>query len=571
MDEYSNNITEKTVYDKLVKHLNQCITNYFTKHVSLISDEKYDKLYRILVETEKQHPDWITSDSPTQKVGELESNFPKKKHISRMYSLDNIFDHKGLTSFLKRFSPFKKEFSDVDQYYVDCKLDGAAIELIYTDKKLTSAITRGDGQVGCDILVNAMTIPNIPHRIQTSETVIVRGEVVVHKEDFLNAQHEREENHLPPFSNCRNYASGSLMQKDPEVTKKRNLRFYGWELIVPSNLNLSHDQQIKYLTKLGFNVPVGRLCYSSDEILSLINEIARMKIELPYEIDGAVIKQNQWEYRKPLGWNNHAPKWAVAWKFHTDGAETTIKKIRWSMGRTGRLTPVAVIEPVSINGVTISEVNIYNANYIESNHVGPGAKIRVIRSGEVIPRITEIITKGTYIGIPTTCPYCGETVIYDGTILRCNNPNCKEILISLITNAVSDDMLNIPGIGETTIRYLVENNEITNFIDIFFPIISQNKRIQSLADKLVSRMQQINNMELLLIIGIPGMGRAIAGRLATETRSLEGFRKLLENPKELKLLMISDIVKKNLINWYNIPGNKKLINKLVELKLSNLK
>lgn len=571
MEKINKSYTKEN-YHELVKTLQQYIKAYYVDNKPLVSDAEYDGLYKELVDIEKQHPDWIATNSPTQKVGELESNdFAKKKHVSRMYSLDNVFTPKELAKFIRRFSPLKNDFPDIHQYYVDCKLDGLAIELVYNDGNLTEAITRGNGEVGCDVLKNALMVLNIPHRVKAKNTIVVRGEIIVHKEDFLLINSEREHNGLPTYSTCRNYAAGSLMQKSPEETKKRNLRFYAWECIVPSSLYLEQDRQIELLTELGFNTPTGRICNSIDEIQSVINDIARMRIELPYEIDGVVIKQNKWEYRKILGWNNHAPKWAVAWKFHPDGSETTIRQIIWSMGKTGRLTPVAIVDPVGINGVTINQINLYNAGYLIEKNIGPGAKVRVIRSGEVIPRITDIISHGSPATIPTKCPYCGTELTFDQTTLRCHNPNCREILVSLISSAVGSDMLNVKGISTNTIHELVHAGDVKQFIDIFFPISTTNKKLQGIADKLVTNMRQINNLELLMIIGIPNIGKATAGRIITETGSLKGLITTFESPKAMKLMMIPYSIKKNLEHWYAVPGNKELLHKLSELNLPNLK
>lgn len=562
---------KESVYRQLVEDLNKHSFLYHVKQAPIISDDEYNQLYRKLVELEKQFPDLISSDSPTQRVGETaSSHFQKFKHPIRMYSLENVFSIDDLKKYYKRFAALRQEFSpsDVNQFYCDCKMDGLAIDLIYRDGKFTLGLTRGDGIEGEDVTANLLTVPNIPKRIRTKQTVFVRGEIVVHKADFYAVNREREMKKLSQFSNPRNYASGSLRQKDPEITRKRMLRFYAWEMIVPNKKAISHDEQIKHLVDFGFNTPVGQLCTSIEEIISFINETARVRNELPYLIDGVVIKQNEPVYRKILGWNNHAPLWATAWKFTAEGAETTITRIVWGMGKTGKLTPVAKLKPVNINGVVVSEVNLANADYVENNKLGPSAKVRIIRSGDVTPKVAEIITKGTYLGVPKKCPFCHSELVRTGAEIRCMNPECEEILIASLQYLVSKDALNVKGIGDQFIREMITSKTASSLIDLFSPLESKSKNLsQDSLDELVTRTRNINMMELLMILGINGMGRAIAGKLTTEVMNVEGLIETLENEKQLRLLPINEAVKKSMISWYQKDYNKQLLKDIYNLHL----
>ena len=559
-------------YLKLVDEVTHHNFLYHEKNSPIITDTEFDQLYRRLVTLEEKHPNWTVIKSPTQKVGHIDSGsgFTKFRHPIRMYSLENVFNSNELKKFYKRFSDLRRQFSatEVDQFYVDCKMDGLAVDLVYQEGRLTLGLTRGDGQVGEDVTANLLNIPNIPKRIPTKRHLLIRGEIVVHKSDFYAVNSKRETAGLKPFATTRNYAAGSLRQSDPKITKERLLRFYGWELLVLDKQYMTHEEQVKLLVDLGFNIPTGSMCYSIGEVISFINEIARIRNELPYDIDGAVIKQNRMEYRKALGWNNHAPLWATAWKFTAEGAETIIERIIWNMGRTGRLTPVAKLKPVNIDGVMISDVTLHNAALLEEKKLGPGARVRIIRSGDVIPKISEIITTGVYLGLPATCPFCNATTQLVGTDLKCTNPVCEEILVAYLKFIVGKDALDIKGIGESFIREAIESKSIASFKDIFTPIESKSKSLsQDLLDLLVARVRNVNMVELLMILGIARMGRAIAGKVVMEVINLTGFIRLLEDSEQMRLLPIGESIKKGMELWYANPENRALIHYINQLQL----
>ena len=435
---------------------------------------------------------------------------------------------------------------------------------------MVTAISRGDGYWGTEITQNVYTIANIPQFIRTKDTISIHGEVVVHTSDFYAYNREMEAQKKDTFASARNYAAGSLFQKDPEITRKRLLKFYAWGFFPLCQPTLPRDKQIEYLRTYGFNTPVGQICTSVNEMLSFINETARIRHTLSYEIDGMVIKQNNAEYQQIIGWNNRAPLWATAWKFTADGANTTIRSIKWQVGKSGRLTPVAQIVPVTINGVTISECSLYNADVIEKNKVGTGSKVHVIRSGDVIPKIDNFLSEGKDVSIPTTCPYCGSSLNRLAAELRCTNPECTGRFISFLSFVVSRDVLNIKGIGPALIAEIVTSGTLTNFLDMFTPLVSKSNKVpQELLDKLVARMQTINMMELLMILGIPNMGRAIATKLATEVITIQGFIDLMHNELRLNSIYVNENTKRNLRLWYKNPKNQKLLEKLQELHLVN--
>ena len=561
-------------YQHLVSELKRHADLYYKQHTPEISDQEYDSLFHEARLIEKLHPDWIDPTSPTQTVGQDETTpgFNKIHHVLRMYSLDNVFTQDDLRRFYKRFAALRHEkgISLVDQYYLDYKVDGVAVELIYVRGRLVTAISRGDGYWGTDITKNIYMIANIPQFIRTRDTISIHGEVVVHTSDFYAYNREMERQKKEVFSSARNYAAGSLFQKDPLITKRRLLKFYAWGFFPLCQQTLPRDKQIEYLRSYGFNTPIGQICTTINEMLSFINETARIRHTLSYEIDGMVIKQNNAEYQQIVGWSNRAPLWATAWKFTADGADTTVKEIKWQVGKSGKLTPVAQIIPVTINGVTISECSLYNAETIEKNNVGTGAKVHVIRSGDVIPKIDQFYSKGKEIFIPTKCPYCNSDLIRVAADLRCTNRECTGRFISFLSYVVSRNVLNIQGIGPALITEIVNSGTLTNFLDMFNPIVAKSNKIpQELLDKLVARMQTINMMELLMVLNIPGMGRAIATKLATEVVNIDGFIDLMHNKLRLESIYVNNATKDNLRNWFADTENQKLLQQINQLHLVN--
>lgn len=565
----------QTDYQERVRELKKHATLYHKEFAPIISDAEYDSLFHEVRLIEQQHPEWVDKTSPTQTVGmdDTVNGFRSMHHAITMFSLENVFSPTDLRRYYKRFAELRHKYSPkvVDSYYCDYKMDGLSLELIYSKGRLVTALTRGDGTKGTDVTQNAFVIANIPKFIHIKDSVSIHGEIVVHKSDFYAFNREQERKKQECFSNPRNYAAGSLRQLDPEVTRTRILRFYAWAFYPLSMKEpLPRDKQIEYLISFGFNTPGGQLCHSFEEILSFINETARIRSTLPYEIDGVVIKQNTSAYQQEIGWNRHAPLWATAWKFTANGADTVIRDITWSIGRTGKLTPVATIRPVTLNGVTINECTLYNADYVERNKVGINAQVHVIRAGDVIPKIETFLTNGKFQNIPDTCPYCSTKLSRAGVDVRCTNHGCPGSFSSFLQYIVGKDVLNIKGIGPACIEELTRTKTITSLLDLFSPIDSPNKKVpQELLDRWVSRMQSINMLELLMILGIENMGRALAMKLAAEVRTVQGFIDLFQNDLQFRSMPLNESVKKNIRKWYDDPYNKDLLQKIRDLQLVN--
>lgn len=551
-------------YLEKVDYLNKLCYEYHVNNKSLIPDTEYDQLYKSVKDYEDSTKD-IAVNSPTQRVGEAAFEH-KTKHVYPMYSLENAFDENDMQRFLKRFRNLK----DADEFYVDCKMDGLSVELIYEHGELIRCVTRGNGMYGESVTPNAYKISNLPVRIPYAEPIVVRGEVVVSKKAFYDANISRAANKQPLFSNCRNYAAGSLRQDDPEVTAKRNLLFYAWDVKVKGS-KLKHNECMEVLKKLGFNIPRGgEVCHSFEEIMNAINAIGISRNDLPYDIDGAVIKQNNIELYSVVGWNTHAPLFSIAYKFRAAGSDTVIDAIKWNIGRTGRLTPVAVIEPININGVNINKVTLNNASYVESNQIGVGTKVSVIRSADVIPKISKIIESNGYHGLPDVCPYCGEKVTKISTDLKCINDGCKGRLIALLTFIIGKDVLNVKGIGDKFIAEAVNSGTITKLTDIFSMMESKSKSVsQELLDKLYLAAKNIAMIQLLTMLSIPGFSKVIASKVVRDVRHVTDIHRLFQSESEMRQYGLSKSVIDHIKEWYADEKHVALLNALGAIELNN--
>lgn len=557
-------------YLELVAKLNKCSQSYHGADVSIISDEDYDRLYNELVMMEKRDPSIIVPESPTQRVGEAPNkDLPKVRHVAKMYSLDNVFNHSDLSRFWKRFDKLRNTYGveNVDGFYCDYKMDGLSCEIVYEKGRIVLASTRGDGEYGEDVTANIMTLPNsLPKFIPWVKKLIVRGEVVVHKGDFNNINATNRAMGLNTYSNPRNYAAGSLRQKNPEITRQRKLRFYAWDVVLEATERPQpHNKIIRLLKHFGFSTPAGKVCRSIKEIEDFVAETSRIRNTLPYEIDGVVIKQDN-PCGHELGWNQHSPLFNVAYKFAPSIGETTIEDITWEVGRTGKLTPVAIIKPINFDGVNVTKVTLSNAEYVEYNKLGVGSKLGVCRSADVIPKVQDIIEANGYTSLPDVCPCCKQPLVKTDKELLCVNAQCSARRISGLVYLLKD-IVKFKGIGDKAATELINSGAVNSLVDLFKPIKAPGKVSQDLVDNLVSTMRTIPLAGLISILGIPGLGVGTARKMLYEVKTLPNFINILESGTESQL-DIPDHVKTNLANWYKQPESQKLLHDLVELKLS---
>ncbi len=460
----------KAEYKKAVETLKRWAYAYYIEDNPLVADEVYDKLYREVEEYEKSHPEDIDPASPTQRVGApLKEGFKKAKHLSRMWSMEDVFDAAEFEEWMDRIA---KDFPN-ERYYVEPKFDGASLNLIYENGLLKQAITRGDGVEGEDVTNNARTINSIRLEIDHKELIEIRGEVLMTIKEFERINAERVERGETPFANPRNAAAGSLRQLDPRITAKRNLIFQPWGVGLHS-LKYGYLSEIMgYVYDLGFRKPpIRRVCRSAEEIEQIYEELKDMRPSLDVMLDGMVVKVDRIAAQKALGYTVKAPRWMVAYKFPAVEKQTRIKDVLFQVGRTGVVTPVAVLEPVEVEGVIVERATLNNFDYIEKMDVRIGDMVTLIRSGDVIPKIIKVLTqyrtgKEKRIERPTECPVCGSELLDEGKLVKCQNINCPARVVNSIIYFASKQCLNIDGLGDKIVEQLYEQGLVREVEDLY--------------------------------------------------------------------------------------------------------
>ena len=459
-------------YKKAVETLKKWAYYYYVLDNPLVTDEEYDKLYREVEEYEKTHPNEIDPSSPTQRVGDvvLES-FEKAKHLSRMWSMEDVFNEEDFLDWVGRVKRIlgHEDFS----FYIEPKFDGASLNLVYENGKLRRAETRGDGEIGEDVTLNARTIKSIPLEIKEKSLIEIRGEVVIKKSDFEKLNEERLKNGEPTFANPRNAASGSLRQLDPKITAKRPLMFYPWGVGVNSLNYEKYSKLMDYIYSLGFKEPPKRgICKDISCVEKKYEEFVEFRDKFEVMLDGMVVKIDEIKYHDILGYTQKYPRWMVAYKFPAVEKETIIEDVVIQVGRTGVLTPVAVLKPVEIGGVTVERATLHNFDEIERMDIRIGDHVIVIRSGDVIPKITKVLTwkrtgKERPIPRPTHCPVCGAEVLDEGALIKCQNLSCPARVVNTIIYFASKNCLDIEGLGESVAKLLYEHGLVKDVTDLF--------------------------------------------------------------------------------------------------------
>lgn len=519
---------------------------YYVENDPLISDFEYDQLYSILDQFEKQHPHLVTKDSPTQRVGAgLIKDFPKTPHLVPMLSLENSYNAEDLLDWDRKV----KELSGLDQvtYSIEPKFDGASISLVYENDLLVRGVTRGDGEIGDDITPNIQQIKSIPlsaafsqHHIQQIE---IRGEVLMNKNNFKRYNETLMEEGFPPLANPRNAAAGSLRIKDTAIVAKRNLEgfLYHVSFITVAEAHKkeiahTHTDMLQLLWNLGFRSPVKemKVAQGIEAVIKEVTAFEQTRDNLPYEIDGMVIKVNDLALQEKLGMTSHHPRWAIAFKFKARQATSTLLSVDFQVGRTGAVTPVAKIQPVHVGGVTVSSISIHNEDYIKEKDLQIGDRILIERSGDVIPQIVKVLTDGRDgkqrpIVFPTQCPACEQPLFKpaDEAVWRCTNINCNAQVLERIIHFVSKDAMDIRGLGEANIRKFYEMGLIKNIPSIYsFDVNSLNK-MEGFGEKSITNLRQaIENSKqqplhrLIYALGIRYVGETTAKTIAQKIDNL---------------------------------------------------
>lgn len=541
--------------EELRKKTEYYATKYYDEDKPEISDFEYDMLMVELRNLEKEHSEFISEDSLTQKVGgKVKEGFKKVEHEVPLQSLQDVFSFEEVEEFLNRIEKQAQENSIENvQYVVETKIDGLSAALEYKNGKLERGATRGNGLVGEDVTENLKTIKTIPKEIKDKINITVRGEVFIAKEEFEKLNQEREKNEEELFANARNAAAGSLRQLDSSITEKRPLDIYIFNVqkIEGKEFN-SHYEELKYLEKQGFNVnPVKILCKNKEEVYNAIKKIGEEREKLTFGIDGAVVKVDNLKFRKILGATTKVPKWAAAYKYPPERKETKLKDIVCQVGRTGAITPMAILEPVVVAGSKISKTTLHNEDFIKEKDLRIGDIVSIQKAGDVIPEIVEVI-KSKRTGeekeftMPKQCPICGAPAVREEgeAAVRCTGIECLAKLHRNLVHFVSREAMNIDGLGENIILQLLDNKLISNIADIYNlkleDIASLKKNGQKFAQNLKDSIEVSKNNELYRLItalGIRHVGSKAAKTLAKRYKSIDE----LANASFESLSMVEEI------------------------------
>jgi DNA ligase (NAD+) len=513
-------------YKELIKKLNDYSNAYYNLDNPKVSDEEYDILYHALKNYEKANPSKIESTSPSQNIGfEIIDNFTKSNHITKMWSQEDIFDKSQLEEWLQRvYKSFDTLF-----FYCEPKFDGASLNLIYENGTLQKAITRGNGQIGEDVTHNAKVINTIPKNINYKPLIEIRGEIVIKKADFDNLNENRLKENKEVFANLRNASAGSLRQKDSSKTAQRKLIFYPWGVGENSIDIDSNFELMNFVYDLGFlSPPKRKKCENIDDIMNIYQNLIDTRDEIEMMLDGMVVKIDSMSSQKSLGFTAKCPKWSVAFKFPALEKQTKVLDIIMQVGRTGVVTPVAVLEPIDIEGAIVERATLHNFVEIEKKDIRINDTVLIIRSGDVIPKITKSLKNfrddnARKIVKPTMCPICNKPLLVEDILIKCQNLSCKARVINSIKHFVSKKAMNIDGLGEKIIINLHNNNLLNDITDIFKLTYEDLIVLDSFQDKktknLLNSINNCKNQELYRFInalGIEHIGEVASKKIATE-------------------------------------------------------
>lgn len=573
----------KARVEELVPLLQYYTQKYFDDE-QVVSDYEYDMLMKELKGIEAKFPELIRKDSPTQKVGaSLKKGFEKVTHEVPLQSLQDVFSFEEVRDFDERMKKIAEENNTELEYVVETKIDGLSAALEYKNGVFVRGATRGNGTVGEDVTENLRTVKSIPKKLSEPIDIIVRGEVFIGKEQFEKLNENRLMDEEEQFANARNAAAGSLRQLDSKITATRPLDIYIFNVQKSDKKEFkTHSESLDYLDSIGFNVnPIRILCKNIDEVISAINKIGEDRENISFGIDGAVVKVNNLKLREIIGTTYKTPKWAVAYKYPPERKETKLKEIAFQVGRTGAITPLAILEPVVVAGSKISKTTLHNEDYIKERDIRVGDTVIIQKAGDVIPEVIEVVKKkrtGEEIEfkMPEVCPVCGAQAVREvgEAIWHCIGIECPAKLIRGIIHFVSKDAMDINGLGENLVeefinRGLIKN--ITNIYDLTFEdIASLKKNGKKFAQNLVNAIEKSKSNDLYRLInalGIRHVGVKLAKSLAKWYKSMDA----LMNASVQSLAMKEDvglITAQSIYDFFKQTQTIDLINKLKEHKLN---
>ncbi|WP_443684693.1 NAD-dependent DNA ligase LigA [Phascolarctobacterium succinatutens] len=573
--------------DKLRREIRHNEYLYYVLDAPEITDAEYDRMMVRLRELEARYPDSIPADSPTQRVGgRASSQFTEVRHLEPLLSLGNVFSAEELRAFDERVRSGLPAGSKVE-YVMEPKIDGLACSLIYENGKLVRAATRGDGVVGENVTANVRTIRSIPLTLKVPEgeavpeLLDVRGEVYMPRQAFMRLNEQRAERGESEFANPRNAAAGSLRQLDPQVTASRSLSFFAYYL-VGEGAQPKHSESLALLARYGFKVSENyKVVENIDEAIKYIGDFNELRQGLSYDTDGAVIKVNDVYQQRILGATGKDPRWATAYKYPPEQAETTLEDIDWRVGRTGVLTPTAVLTPVKLSGSVISRATLHNEDFIRTKDIRIGDRVIINKAGEIIPEVLRVVVEKRTgnekeVEIPGVCPECGWRVERQGeeAAIRCTNPHCPALGREGLIHFVSRDAMNIDGCGPSVINALLDAGLVRDAADLYSlrkeDLLKLERMGEKSADNLLAALTESKKNELdklLFALGIRHVGAKVARILATEFGSMEKLQQA--QPEELAQIRdIGDKIAESAVTWLNVPANIDLVERLAAAGLT---
>lgn len=523
----------QTEAKSLRKKLDRWAEDYYSKDAPEVEDHVYDQSYNRLLELEAEFPQIVTPDSITQRVGgQINSDFSKVEHEIPMLSMGDVFSKEELKEFDQRM---QKLVGHLVAYNVELKIDGLSLSLEYTDGKLTRASTRGNGSVGEDVTANARYIKDIPQVLPEKITTEVRGECYMSKEAFASLNKERDEKGEAVFANPRNAAAGSLRQLNAQVTKKRDLSTFIYTWVNPPKDITSQHQAIQEMSKLGFHTnQTGKKLNSMDEVFDFIDEYTKKRDSLAYGIDGIVLKVDELSLQQELGNTVKVPRWEIAYKFPPEEQETVVRDIEWTVGRTGVVTPTAVMDPVQLAGTTVSRAVLHNADLLKQKDVRIGDTVLLHKAGDIIPEISKVILSkrpknSKPYEIPTFCPSCGQELVrLEGEVaLRCINPSCPAQVEEGIIHFASRTAMDITGLGPKIVKQLIAKDLVHNVADLYHLTADDLSQLDHFKEKSINNLltaienSKKNSVELLITgLGIDHVGAKAAKLIAQKFKNL---------------------------------------------------
>lgn len=553
--------------------LNRYATEYYTSDNPSVSDSEYDRLYRELVELETAYPEQVLADSPTHRVGgKVLDGFEKYSHQYPLYSLQDAFSCEELDAFDARV---RKEVAH-PTYICELKIDGLSISLTYEKGILVAGVTRGDGSIGENITENLKRVKDIPLTLPEELDITVRGECYMPRASFDQVNQARQENGEPEFANPRNAAAGTLRQLDTAVVAKRNLATFLYQEASPSTRD-SQEKGLKYLEQLGFVVnPKRILAENIDEIWNFIQEVGQERENLPYDIDGVVIKVNDLASQEELGFTVKAPKWAVAYKFPAEEKEAQLLSVDWTVGRTGVVTPTANLTPVQLAGTTVSRATLHNVDYIAEKDIRKDDTVIVYKAGDIIPAVLRVVESKRVseekLDIPTNCPSCNSDLLHfeDEVALRCINPRCPAQIMEGLIHFASRDAMNITGLGPSIVEKLFAANLVKDVADIYRLQEEDFLLLEGVKEKSAAKLYQAiqaskeNSAEKLLFgLGIRHVGSKVSQLLLQYFHSIENLSQA-DSEEVASIESLGGVIAKSLQTYFATEGSEILLRELKE-------